>query len=301
MPPVRIAKGHMNCLGIDIGGTSVKLAILRDSQVVCTSQSSSYSRADTPQLIAAIREAAAGAPAQIDSAGVCVPCIYDAQKECVNLSVNVPGLTGIRLPELLSEAIARPVVQLTVASDAVATGYDIFVTRKLTGRLLVLAMGTGIGAAVLDDGRPLWVDGHTPGHVGQLDVSLDDSAPVGPDGGAGSLEAYTGAPAIAMKYGGDVPAAVASWHGDEPPLRALARAIRICHAMYRPHHVCLAGGIGIHLGHVLARLRALIETSLTNIARSGWTLTLADSEMHAACGAARLAARDAATRLSSRD
>ncbi|MBV9490447.1 MAG: MFS transporter, partial [Verrucomicrobia bacterium] len=59
-----------------------------------------------------------------------------------------------------------------------------------------LALGTGVGAAVLDDGVPLRVDGDSPGHLGQIDVSLDDRAPIGPDGGAGSLEGYLGVPAI---------------------------------------------------------------------------------------------------------
>jgi hypothetical protein len=134
------------------------------------------------------------------------------------------------------------------------------------------------------------VEGNSPGHIGQLDVSLDDRPPVGPDGGAGSLEAYIGAAAIAAGGGGDVPAAVGGWRGDERPLAALARAIRSCHAIYRPEHVGLAGGIGIHLGHVLGPLRAMVETKLTNIARPGWTLFVGDSELHAAMGAARMAA-----------
>ena len=46
---------------------------------------------------------------------------------------------------------------------------------------------------------------------------------------------------------------------DDPPLKALARAIRICHAMYCPHHVALTGGIGIRMKHLLATIRRLLE------------------------------------------
>jgi len=50
----------MVCLGIDIGGTSVKLAALQDGKSLWTGQSEFYSRPSTDQLIAAIRQAAGG-------------------------------------------------------------------------------------------------------------------------------------------------------------------------------------------------------------------------------------------------
>jgi hypothetical protein len=73
-------------------------------------------------------------------------------------------------------------------------------------------------------------------------------------------------------------------------MRALARAVRIGHAIYRPHHVCLAGGIGVALTPALPGLRARIDQHLTNIARHGWTLSCGDHAFHAALGAARLSA-----------
>jgi hypothetical protein len=74
------------------------------------------------------------------------------------------------------------------------------------------------------------------------------------------------------------------------PFRALVRVIRICHAIYRPHHVYLAGGTGIRLGHLLESLKKAVDAELTNIARKEWTLFVAESDFHAAVGAARIAA-----------
>jgi hypothetical protein len=54
-----------------------------------------------------------------------------------------------------------------------------------------------VGASVLDEGgKFLHVSGESPGHFGQLDVSLETDPPIGPDGGAGSLEAYIGTAAL---------------------------------------------------------------------------------------------------------
>jgi predicted NBD/HSP70 family sugar kinase len=76
---------------------------------------------------------------------------------------------------------------------------------------------------------------------------------------------------------------------DDPPLRALARAVRIAHALYRPHHVFLAGGIGIRLKPFVDGLHRQVAHQLTRISRPDATLSAAQSDFHAAQGAARLA------------
>lgn len=280
----------MKHLGVDIGGTSVKVVAMEGDQVVWSGQSAAYTQPDLSELIQAIRDAAGGRAARVDGVGLCLPGILDDSGLAVARSVNVPGLNGIGLKALVSASLGSGFGATTVVHDSVAAAYDIWWRRKLDGRMVVLAIGTGIGAAVLDDGKPLRVDGESPGHLGQIDVSLAGEETIGPDGGAGSLEGYVGAWALAKRFGGELESVLPTLLGDEIPFQALARAIRIAHAIYRPHHVILAGGVGIRLGHALPRLRGLIESKLTNIAREGWTLSVGDSDFHAAAGAARLAA-----------
>ena len=134
------------------------------------------------------------------------------------------------------------------------------------------------------------MEGESPGHLGQIDVSIPGADVIGPDGGAGGLEGYIGVAGIQRRYGLDVSSTIATFTGEEPPIAALVRAIRIAHAIYRPQHICLAGGIGIRLGHLLAVMRAKIESHLTSVARRDWTLGTGDDDFHAARGAARSAA-----------
>ena len=152
----------------------------------------------------------------------------------------------------------------------------------------MLTLGTGVGAAVLDDGRPLEIEGGTPGHFGQIDVSVPDDVPVGPDGGAGGLEGYVGVAALRRRYRDDVSAALAAFTGDEPPVLALVRALRIAHALYRPHHVSLCGGVGIRLRHLLPAIRRRVDDRLTSVARPDYNLTGGDDDFHAARGGAGL-------------
>ena len=279
----------MDFLGIDVGGSSVKVAAVRGGQTVWTGQSGAYSRPSAEGLVAAIREAVGGRSANFAGVGLCVPGLLDEAKERVTQSVNVPALNGIRLADLVTDAVGPP-ERLVVANDSNATAWDIYHGRGMTGRLLVLVLGTGVGASVVDERGLLFVDGESPGHFGQMDVSLEVDPVIGPDGGAGSLEGYIGSAALARRYGADPATVLGRMTPGDPPIRALARAIRIGHAIYRPHHICLAGGTGIRLKRLLPELRAAVQRNLTSIARPGWTLSTGDSDFHAAAGVAKLAA-----------
>jgi predicted NBD/HSP70 family sugar kinase len=281
----------MTSLGIDIGGRSVKVAAREGGRWLWTGQSAPYDRPDATALTTAVRSAVAGRLERVDRVGLCVPGLLDAGGTVVTTSVNLPGLAGLPLKGFVADALgARPAPPIRTCGDAAATAHDLYVSRQLTGRLFVLAIGTGVGAAVLDDGAaPLQVDGDSPGHFGQLDVSVPGHDVTGPDGGAGSLEGYLGGPALARAYGPNVSTALEQFTGDEPAVAALARALRLAHALYRPQHVILAGGTGMRLAHLLPAIRERVAHRLTRIARYGWTFGAADNEFCAARGAARLA------------
>ena len=277
-------------LGIDIGGTSVKAAVNTAGQWTHLGQSDFYARPDTDRLRSAIRQAV-GPVSDAAAIGLCVPGLMNADRTQITLAVNVPGLMNLPLAGLVPSALGwtgtRPVI---IANDAGSTAHDVYTKRNLIGRLLLLTLGTGVGSVVLDDGgKMLNVEGGTSGHLGQIDVSIPGHDVLGPDGGAGGLEGYIGVGALRQAYGPDVSLAVSKFTGDEPAILALVRALRITHAIYRPNHVCLAGGIGIRLKHLLPTLKQMVDHHLTSVARPDYTFTCADDDFHAARGAAQLA------------
>jgi predicted NBD/HSP70 family sugar kinase len=295
----------MDSLGIDVGGSSVKLALVRDGKTLWQTQTETYARPTSEQLASSIRTAIAAkaSEAKFDpqgAAGICVPGTRDLVKRSVIQSVNLPALNGLVLDDLIVEAIGHCPGHVEIMTDANATGYDVYVTNRMAGRLCSIAIGTGIGAAVLDDGKPLMVDGESPGHIGQMDVSIAGVPVIGPDGGAGSLEGYLGSPAIVARYGPDMPKNLANFGPTDPPIQALVRTIRICHAMYCPHHIALTGGIGIRMGHLLTMIQEQTNKDLTRIARKGWTLICGTDEFHAAKGAAKYAAAKSSSTKSAR-
>lgn len=276
-------------LGIDIGGTSVKLALLKGGRVAWTGQSAFYTRPTTQQLIDALKDAARGRVDGAAVAGLCVPGLLDRASRTITLSVNVPGLMNVRLDDIVGRAFGGgAVARVEIINDAVAAAFDLYTLRNMSGRLLSIALGTGVGMAVLDDGAPLFIEGASPGHIGQVDVSIAGDDVIGPDGGAGSLEGYLGVPALVKRYG-SVEKFLGSATVTDGSIMALVRAIRICHAIYRPQHVTLVGGVGTRLKHLVDDVKRAVDTNLTSVANRTWTLSAGEHDFHAAAGAARLA------------
>ncbi|MEL6497132.1 MAG: ROK family protein [Planctomycetota bacterium] len=273
-------------LGIDIGGTAVKVAV-RDDRGWRVGTSDRYSRPDRSSLQSAIRDAVgrAGVDGTASAVGLCLPGIPSEDDSRIATAVNVPGLEGWPFDELVRDAIGAP-AEIHRTNDAAAATVDWVESHGVSGRVAGIAIGTGVGLSVLDESGPVaWTDGGA-GHLGQIDVTVGDpaSAPLGPDGGRGGLEAYVGQHAVRAAGGVEKAFAVGS-----PALEALSRAIRIVHAMIRPDTVVLLGGIGVRLS-CAESLEEAVRAQLTCVARPGWTLACGDDDYHAARGAARLAA-----------
>src|SRR5258706_243378 len=135
----------MVSLGIDIGGTSVKVAsVAGDGRVLWTGKSQPFARPDTAQIINAIRQATEGHDTTADAIGLCCPGLLDRSRRVITLSVNVPGLVDVPLDELVARAVGAGRPPAAILSDASAVGYDIFIGRQMTDRLLCLTGGVGI-------------------------------------------------------------------------------------------------------------------------------------------------------------
>jgi len=271
----------MRSLGIDIGGTSVKVALL-DGDRITTRRSTEYSRPSSEMLVRVLADALTAGMGQVETVGLCVPGRLDPARSRVVQSLNLPAIEGLPLAELVSKAIGRT-LQPLITSDAHAAAHDFWRSHGINGRLLAISIGTGVGASVLDDGRPLLVSGESPGHFGQVDVTLEgEPAPR-------TLESYVGVKQLRSDFGAPFAETIADFDGSSKPLRALARAIRIAHAIYRPDTVALLGYVGMLFASRRDVLEALVRDGLTSVAKPDWKLTFGSSPFHAAIGAARLA------------
>jgi|GEM_PF-417376 len=270
-------------------------------------KSDRYVRPSISELQAAITQAlcrtGCWANGELATVGLCLPGAVDASGIVVR-SVNIPELAGQDPLALLQSVVllppdAPPLVRLT---DAFAAGADVYLSQNRTDRLLAISLGTGVGAAVIDAGcKQLILHGESSGHFGQMDVSIDDgwAVPIGPDGGRGSLEAYIGLPALVKVLGSTDDHAIESLDARDLPLRALTRALRIAHAIYKPDAVVLLGGVGIRLRRALPELNAQVAINLTSIAKPHARIECGQHDYHAAAGCARWAARSVTAKRAS--
>jgi hypothetical protein len=144
-------------LGIDIGGTSVKAALV-DQDKLHTARSFEYQLPDREQLKRAVREAVdqlAQHGCALDSVGLCLPGRQDEACTRVVESVNLPCLDGWVFDELLEDCLGFAPSSYRVVSDIYATGFDLIRSHELVGRVAVFAIGTGVGLMIFDDGVPV--------------------------------------------------------------------------------------------------------------------------------------------------
>lgn len=286
----------MRALGIDIGGSSVKAALL-DGELVTSARSAGYSNPSREGLIHAVQEAVhlLGEPVdQFTPVSLCLPGKQNATGYRVVHSINLPCLNDWVFSEMLGSMLGFQPEQARFVSDIHATAIDLVSRHELNGRVGIIAIGTGVGFVMCEDGQVLKLGSRGVGHFGQLDVGrCDETDRIGPGGVRNPLEAFVGIRAIRDRLGtGDESAILAhleSFPDEDPCMRALVRAMRVVHAIHTPDTIVLAGGVGIALRSRRDAIRSLVNDGLTTLANPDWRLMFGDSLYHAAVGAARLA------------
>ena len=279
----------MAWLGLDIGGTRIKAVLWIDGTQIAAVTGDRYYRPDAKTLVcslAAVVESVRMDSDTIDGVGLCIPGVRSDDGFHIVYAANVPGLEGILFSDLIVGAGLRGVPFMTT-SDALAASHDALSALGLHGRIAILSIGAGVGLAVIDNGKAIAHTDGGAGHIGQIDVSIGDDPPIGPDGGRGSLEGYIGAAALRKRFGDSDELILEGLRTETVPLRALARAIRIVHVMYRPDCVVLLGGLGHRLRET--SLDELVNHQLSTLARPGASICYGTDDYHAARGAASLA------------
>ena len=292
----------MSMLGIDIGGTSAKLAWRDATGRWILESSTPYATPDRAGLVGSIRtvidKIGGETPTHV---GLCLPGKMNLDKTEIECSVNLPVLNGWRLDTLLDSIGIANTASCRVCSDAHAAGFD-WVSENGAStqdapihsdvRTAALSLGTGVGLALFDGHLLARVGSRSTGHIGQLDVGRCGEADrYDPLGARNTLETYIGARSLDVhrKY------TVLDLSGlidEDPPIRALIKALRTVHAFYVPERIVLLGGVGLALRPLEKLLYDSVNKELTNLANPGWVLVFGDSLHHAARGAAKLALED---------
>ena len=182
-------------VGIDFGGTAVKIGALPDiltegGEEPIVLETATYGSVD--DLISAIAASVADLRRQheeIIAVGCGVPGLVDFERGYVHTLTNVPGWNDIALREILEQETGLPVI---VDNDANCMAYAEWRYGAALGcsNVVALTLGTGIGGGLIIDGKLYRGASFAAGEIGQM--SIDYQGRPGPYGLSGILEGYMG-------------------------------------------------------------------------------------------------------------
>lgn len=285
-------------IGIDLGGTAIKLGCFDEAGTCGRSLTIPTPQPATPE---AVIEAIVGAIAEIDPDRHCVaiglgtPGPADAEGRIAKVAINLSGWQNVPLADWLEERCDRPTI---IANDANCAGlgeYWLGAGRHFQ-HLILLTLGTGVGGAVILDGK-LFV-GHqgTGAELGL--ITLNPDGPACNSGNRGSLEQHVSVQAIRRRTGlepdelgqradqGDVKA-IAFWQHYGRDLGAgLASLVYVL----TPQAIVIGGGVSASAKHFFPTTQTELEQRVLPSSRPNLQLLIAELGNQAGMvGAAKLA------------
>jgi glucokinase len=258
-------------LGLDLGGTNIKLVVLEGEQVVERRSEPTRSEEGPPAVVERLA-ALAGSVGRVDSVGIALPGLFDRDGRGVLLPNLHGDWVGRPIAAPLEEALGRP-VRLINDGHAFAFAEARIGAARGADDVLCVVCGTGIGGGLVIGGRlHLGVEDRA-GEVGHHTV-LVDGPPCG-CGNRGCLETVAGARAIAEAAGrASFDEVVASARGgNERSRAALARAaahIGVALAnltiFFAPQRIVVGGGVAAAGELLFDPLRAEVERRAGRVA-----------------------------------
>lgn len=264
-------------LGIDVGGTAIKLGRFQTDGTCLQSLTVDTPQPSTPEAVLAV---IIDAIAQVDpynqavAIGVGTPGPADKTGRIAQIAINLPEWRNVPLADWLEAKTGKPTV---IANDANCAGLaEAWLgAGRHFDNLILLTLGTGVGGAIILNGK-LFV-GHQ-GAAGELGlITLHPDGLICKSGNWGSLEQYASITAIRRRTGkepwelgalaaaGDIKA-LTFWqeYGKDLGI-GLASLIYVL----TPQAVIIGGGISASVEFFLPALKAEIQQRVMATSRAG--------------------------------
>jgi polyphosphate glucokinase len=147
-------------LGIDVGGTGVKAAVvdLMTGELVSKRVRLNTPKPSTPEAMSetiriVVDTVAEQHPLESDMPVGCgMPCVVKAGKTITAANIDKKWI-GVQADEIIGDALGRRVVVINDADAAAIAEARLGAGRDVPGTVLLLTIGTGIGSGLLVDGR----------------------------------------------------------------------------------------------------------------------------------------------------
>jgi glucokinase len=181
-------------IGVDFGGTRIKVAEVDGKTVVRRASIDTPVGRSAGEILDAIAEAVLALAPLPGRFGMAIPGEVDSRGKCFRLP-NVPGFEGV---EIAAELGRRTYADVTVENDGTTAAYAelLFGHGQRHGSFLMATLGTGIGGGLVIDRRLVRGKNGFAGEIGHVTVDASEDASPCVCGNRGCLEAYAGTKAL---------------------------------------------------------------------------------------------------------
>jgi glucokinase len=286
-------------IGIDLGGTAIKLGRFIADGTCLNSLTIPTPQPATPTavldtIVETIKSISSTENPPL-AIGIGTPGPVDVSGRITRIAINLPGWHNVPLADWLEAKTGYPTILANDANGA-GLGEAWLGTGRQFKNLILLTLGTGVGGAIILDGK-LFV-----GHQGAAaELGLITFNPDGPNcssGNQGSLEQYVSVQAIRRRTGKE-PAELGEMakSGDKYALefwqsygRDLGVGLASLIYVLTPEAIVIGGGVSASAEFFFPAATAEIERRVLAISRSGLQLLVAHLGNQAGMvGAAKLA------------
>ncbi|MCS7052433.1 MAG: ROK family protein [Ignavibacterium sp.] len=187
-------KNQKFALGIDLGGTNIKLGIVSElgkivSKVEVKTEAHLGPKAVIKNIEKGIDEILKNKKIKLIGIGIGAPGIVTIKKGIVKSPPNLPGWDEIPLGSIIKKKYG---IKVNVENDAnaAAIGEMIFGAGKKYSSFIMVTLGTGVGGGIIYNGKLYRGEIGGAGEIGH--ISINPNGPRCNCGSTGCIEAYAG-------------------------------------------------------------------------------------------------------------
>lgn len=189
-------------IGIDVGGTNVKIALVDDNGKIIYSNSVptyakmgyEYTVNNIKQAIRDLMKETNTTTSDIEGIGFDFPGQVDCKTGVVKLAPNIPGWVNVPIAQMIEDEFHIP-TRIDNDVRCAALGELKFGAGKGCENFICITVGTGIGSGIVINGEVVRGATNAAGELGHIKLQMN-GGPICGCGDTGCLEAFASGPAI---------------------------------------------------------------------------------------------------------
>jgi len=188
-------------IGIDVGGTNVKIALVDEGKIIYSNSVPTYAQMGYEYTVNNIKQAikdlmkeTSTTSKDIKGIGFDFPGQVDYKTGVVKLAPNIPGWVNVPIAKMIEEEFHIP-TKIDNDVRCAALGELKFGAGKGCENFVCITVGTGIGSGLVINGQLVRGAANAAGEIGHIKLQMHNG-PICGCGDTGCLEAFASGPSI---------------------------------------------------------------------------------------------------------